>query len=252
MHLRTRNHRVAISHPTRAALFGAVRAHLIAGTGFRLATVNLDHLVKIEQSAVFAAAYDAQDIVVADGRPITWAARLAGQPVDLLPGSDMIEPLCRLAVETGRSVAMVGSSPAALSDAVAHLQRAAPDLRVAYTHAPAMGFDPEGAVAGDVLKEVEASGAGLCFLALGAPKQEVLAARGASLAPSVGFASIGAGLDFLGGHQQRAPAWMRALALEWLWRVVSAPGRMVPRYAQCFAVLPGVLWRAWRDRKARG
>ena len=42
-------------------------------------------------------------------------------------------------------------------------------------------------------------------------------------APAVGFASIGAGLDFLSGHQVRAPRVLRMLALEWLWRALQGP-----------------------------
>ena len=89
---------------------------------------------------------------------------------------------------------------------------------------------------------------GLCFVALGAPKQERFAAYGRSIAPSVGFASIGAGLDFVAGHQHRAPLWMRRLALEWLWRMLTNPLRLVPRYAKCFAILPRQVIEATRLR----
>ena len=54
-----------------------------------------------------------------------------------------------------------------------------------------------------------ASGARICLLALGAPKQEILAARGFARHPQLGFLSIGAGLDFIAGHQTRAPVWVR-------------------------------------------
>jgi exopolysaccharide biosynthesis WecB/TagA/CpsF family protein len=83
---------------------------------------------------------------------------------------------------------------------------------------------------------------------LGAPKQELFAAFARSRCDSVGFASIGAGLDFLSGHQVRAPRIMRTLALEWLWRALQSPRRMVPRYAKCFAILPGLARDALRQR----
>jgi len=92
------------------------------------------------------------------------------------------------------------------------------------------------------------SGARLCFIALGAPKQEIFAARGRTQVPDVGFASIGAGLDFLSGHQVRAPRIMRLLAMEWFWRALQSPARMVPRYAKCFAILPGLTIQALRQR----
>lgn len=249
MFLITRTGRkVPVTHDSRAALFETLRAYLRDGVGFRLATINLDHLVKIDADAEFARSYGAMDIVVADGRPIVWLSRLAGTPVALLPGSDLVLPLARLAAEAGRPIAMIGSTSDALEAAQAHLCAAAPGLIVIYRAAPPMGFDPSGPAAAQILQELEASGAALCFVALGAPKQERLAARAVDLAPSVGMACFGAGLDFLAGTQRRAPAWMRALALEWLWRVLEAPRRMGPRYLRCLAILPGLAWRAWRQR----
>jgi UDP-N-acetyl-D-mannosaminuronic acid transferase (WecB/TagA/CpsF family) len=41
---------------------------------------------------------------------------------------------------------------------------------------------------------------------------------------------------------------VRKIAMEWLWRALSSPGRMVPRYAKCFAILPGQIWQALRNR----
>jgi UDP-N-acetyl-D-mannosaminuronic acid transferase (WecB/TagA/CpsF family) len=65
----------------------------------------------------------------------------------------------------------------------------------------------------------------------------------------VGFASVGAGLDFIAGHQTRAPEWWRRFALEWLWRTVSSPRRLLPRYAACAAILPGQVLAALRLRR---
>jgi exopolysaccharide biosynthesis WecB/TagA/CpsF family protein len=99
------------------------------------------------------------------------------------------------------------------------------------------------------LHDLAAQKVGLCFIALGAPKQEVFAALGRQIAPEVGFASIGAGLDFIAGTQERAPVWVRKLALEWLWRALSSPRRMVPRYAACAAILPLEIAAAVRLRR---
>ncbi|MBE0554679.1 MAG: WecB/TagA/CpsF family glycosyltransferase, partial [Rhodobacteraceae bacterium] len=57
------------------------------------------------------------------------------------------------------------------------------------------------------------------------------------------------GLDFLAGSQTRAPRWVRAMAMEWLWRALSAPRRLIPRYARCFAILPGQVAGALRLRR---
>ncbi len=195
------------------------------------------------------AAYAAQDFVVADGWPIVTLTRLSGAPVELMPGSDMVEPLCTWAAKAGVKVGFVGSHDQSLADAKRVLEARVAGLEVVYTHAPAMGFDPEGEAAAEILAALTEAGVGMCFLALGAPKQEQLAARGRKLAPTVGFASIGAGLDFFGGHQVRAPRLARRLRVEWLWRALTSPRRMVPRYWRAGRLLPRHMREARRQRR---
>lgn len=242
---------VSVNVPTRRVLEQELRDRFASGIGFALATVNLDHLVKLAASAGFLSAYLQQDLVVADGRPVVWLSKLAGRPVDLMPGSDLVLPLCRIAADMGIPVAMIGSTPEALADAQEALKAAAPQVRFGLVHAPPQGFDPEGPEAAALLSRLAALGPCLCFIALGAPKQEVFAGRGRQLAPQAGFASVGAGLDFLGSHQRRAPRWMRAIAMEWLWRAMLSPARLLPRYLRCFAILPAQMRRALRLRQER-
>lgn len=239
---------IAVNVRDHAQLCAEVRERLSSGSGFALSTLNLDHLVKIGADPAFARAYAAQDLVVADGNPIVALSRLAGRPVALLPGSDLIVPLCRLTAAQGAPVALVGSDAPTLEAAAGTLARDVPGLRIAMQHAPPMDFDPDGDGADRIFRELSASGARLCFLALGAPKQERFAARGRAMAPGVGFVSIGAGLDFIAGRQRRAPVWVRRMAMEWLWRALHDLPRLGPRYARCFAILPAQIAHALRLR----
>ena len=114
-------------------------------------------------------------------------------------------------------------------------------LNIVGTVSPEQGFDPESAAADAEIDRIAASGARLCFVALGAPKQEVLAARAVARGVRVGFVCIGAGLDFLVGAQTRAPEFMQRNGLEWFWRLSTAPRRLASRYARCFVVLAELL-----------
>jgi exopolysaccharide biosynthesis WecB/TagA/CpsF family protein len=239
---------VEVNIPKRTELFQAVEEKFAQGDGFALATLNLDHLTKLPHDPTFAAAYAAQDLVVADGRPIVWLSQIARQPIELMPGSDLVVPLSETAARMQMPIALMGSSDAALAGAKTALEALVPDINIAMTHAPAYGFDPTGVDATNICEMLNESGTRLCFIALGAPKQEVFAAYARVLCPNVGFASIGASLDFLSGHQIRAPKIMRALALEWLWRALQSPKRMIPRYAKCFAILPILTQQAWQQR----
>lgn len=243
--------KVTITHPDGSALLADLEARMRAGQGFTLATLNLDHLVKLRGDAAFRDAYAAHSHVVADGNPVVWAHRLAGRPVRLVPGSDLVGPLVAAAARAGTPVALVGSTETALARAAAHLEAAHPGLRIARRIAPPMGFEPEGASARAVIDGLSDLPAGLCLLALGAPRQERFAAHAARHLPGWGFASVGAGVDFLAGHQRRAPVWMRRLALEWVWRLMRDPRRLARRYAACAAILPDLARRALAARLGR-
>lgn len=218
-----------------------VEYRLRQGVGFAIATLNLDHLVKLRRMDAFRQAYARQDLVTADGNPIVWLSHLARRPVSLVTGSDLVEPLACLAAREGVSVALLGATEETLCRAARHLTDSNPGLQVVACLAPSRNFDPLGAEAGEMVAALRESGARLTFLALGAPKQEIFAARCRAELPDVGFASVGAGLDFLAASQRRAPRWMRRAALEWVWRMMSDPRRLGRRYASCALLLPAMV-----------
>lgn len=243
---------VALTNPTAVDLLVEIEQRLLAGQGFAIATINLDHVVKLQSSEAFRQAYGNHSHVVADGNPIVWMTRLSGNPVELVPGSELVEPVAALAARMGVPVGFFGASDESLAQAAAELSRRHPGLDIASCIAPRYGFDPAGEEADAYIAEIGASPARLWLLALGAPKQEIFAARVWSRLPERGFLSIGAGLDFIAGQQVRAPKFVQSLALEWVWRMLGNPIRLAPRYARCIAALPGLTTAALKQRRARG
>ncbi|WP_050527539.1 WecB/TagA/CpsF family glycosyltransferase [Pseudorhodobacter aquimaris] len=239
---------IVVTHKNAATTIEEVESRLIDGRGFALATINLDHLTKLRSNPEFLKAYAKQDIVVTDGNPLVWLSHLAHKPVSLVPGADLVIPLVETAARTNKPVVLLGSTDAALAGAARHLTKLVPNVKFARSIAPVHGFDPTGDSARAILEEVRQVGPCLCLVALGAPKQEILSALGRDLAPQAGFACIGAGVDFLAGDQIRAPKWVRKMALEWAWRMMQNPKRLVPRYAACAAILPGQFIQAIKQR----
>lgn len=250
---RTEQAHLRVTVPSQATLMTDIRARLDQGQGFSIATLNLDHVVKLRQLSAFRHAYLDHTHVTADGNPIVWLSRLAGEDVTLVPGSELILPVIEATIERDLPIAMFGATQASL-DATAQALEArygADRIRISAKIAPPMGFDPESDEADAYIEQLQASHAAVCFLALGAPKQEIFASRAQKKLPHMGFLSIGAGLDFISGHQTRAPSWVRRLALEWLWRLSLSPRRLIGRYMSCFALLPGLLAYALKARRAR-
>jgi exopolysaccharide biosynthesis WecB/TagA/CpsF family protein len=232
-------------------LFSDLDARFKGKQGFSIATINLDHVVKFKQNAAFLTAYGAHTHITADGNPIVWLCHLAGQrDVELIPGSEIVEPVINLAAENGAKVALLGSTEESLQAAADALRARNPALDVALCFAPSMQFDPDGAEGEAAIKAIKDSGVRLVCLALGAPKQERFAARAQTALPQVGFLSIGAGLDFISGNQKRAPKWVRKIAAEWIWRMMGNPRRLIGRYTACALAMPGLTLRAMKQRKA--
>ncbi|MFN3723881.1 MAG: WecB/TagA/CpsF family glycosyltransferase, partial [Paracoccaceae bacterium] len=166
MQFRFHDQTITVNMPDQTALLADIRARFRAGKGFSLATINLDHLVKLRGSASYRAIYAAQDLIVADGNPIVWLSRLAGRPVALVPGSDLLRPLLDLAAQERMPVAFFGSRAEVLEAAARALQTEIPALNVVWTGAPAMGFDPAGDEARAALAAMQAAGARVCIVSL--------------------------------------------------------------------------------------
>lgn len=239
---------ITVTVPTRQDLLADLECHFAERRGFSVATLNLDHVVKFRSMPDFREAYQRHSHVTADGNPIVWLARLAGQHISLVPGSELVDPVADMAASMDVPVAFFGSSEASLAEAERVLSSRYPDLRVVARIAPPMGFDPTGPEADRAIEELAASGARMVFLALGAPKQEIFAARAQERLSETGFLSIGAGLDFISGLQKRAPKMVRRLAGEWLWRLALNPVRLARRYGACIVILPELTLVALRSR----
>lgn len=242
---------IAVTVRDRSALLRDLKERLQRNSGFSVATLNLDHVVKLQRDQTFRMAYSAHTHVTADGNPIVWLSRLSGHAVSLVPGSELIEPMVVIASEEAVPVAFLGATQSSL-DAAAHVfRRRYPNLDIPLCFAPSMEFDPDDEEALLAIEAIRKSGARLVFLALGAPKQERFAARAQTMLPDVGFLSIGAGLDFISGRQKRAPRLVRFIAAEWLWRLLSNPTRLAARYGSCIAILPRLTLRSLSIRWGR-
>ena len=112
---------IPVNIPTPQALKTALDQRLRARQGFALATINLDHIVKLHRLPDYHSAYAKHEMICADGNPIVWLSRLARQPVQLVQGSDMIRPMLTVAARAGRSVAMVGSTEETLATSAEQL-----------------------------------------------------------------------------------------------------------------------------------
>jgi exopolysaccharide biosynthesis WecB/TagA/CpsF family protein len=235
---------------TPAETIAAIVERALNAEDFDVFTLNLDHLVKLRRDQDFRQAYAAASIVTADGAPIVWLARRQGAgTVVRTTGADLVRPLVLEAARHKLPVYLFGTTDEVLAKSAAALRAQAGGqglvLEICGMSSPPHGFDPTGPAADAAIASIRASGARLVFVALGAPKQELFSAHAirSGMNPDgkgVGFVCIGAALDFIVGHQTRAPGFMQRTGLEWAWRLATNPRRLGMRYAECAAVLADI------------
>jgi N-acetylglucosaminyldiphosphoundecaprenol N-acetyl-beta-D-mannosaminyltransferase len=211
-------------------------------------TPNVDHIVRLSQDREFLDIYRRASLVVPDSAPLVWASRLLGKPLkERVAGSDLVIPVCGLAARSGRSVFLMGGLPGVAEKTALRLKERFPKLRVAGCYDPPRGFEKDPEENSKLVDAINRSGAEILFVALGAPKQEKwIAGHIADLNVKLALC-VGAGLDFIAGLVRRAPVWMRACGIEWLWRLLQEPGRLWRRYLVDDMKFFKLLWHEWRN-----
>lgn len=202
-----------------------------ADQGGWVMTPNVDILRRWKRDSSFRELTRGVSLCVADGMPLVWASRIAGTPLpQRLNGTNLTRQLIDHAERQGLSVFFLGGAPGTADQVVRRMQSEHPNLRVAGTHCPPIGFedDPDQLRKND--EAVLDSGADLVFVALGSPKQEQLIARMQSRMPGAWWLGVGATFDFLSGRIPRAPRWMQYCGLEWTHRLIQEPRRLAQRY----------------------
>ena len=234
---------VAVNIDSLDTALEQIVARASAGAGFCFFTLNLDHLVKLQSDRRFQDAYRNADFISADGWPIVWLLRQHGRVLQRTTGADLVDPLCARAAQKALPAYFIGPGRQQLDDAVKILKQRHPDLIVAGAESPMLAYDFSDDTVAQFAARIRASGAKLCFLSLGAPKQEALADALRRKCPEVGFLCVGAALDFISGHTSRAPRLVQKWRMEWLWRMATDPARLAPRYMQCLSLFVAAVWR---------
>ena len=105
-----------------------------------------------------------------------------------------------------------------------------PNLRIAGTFCPPVGFEHDPAWMRRIREDIVSSQPDVVFVALGSPKQEYLIQLLRTELPKAWWVGVGISFSFVCGDVKRSPMWMRRLGLEWLHRLAQEPRRLMRRY----------------------
>jgi exopolysaccharide biosynthesis WecB/TagA/CpsF family protein len=201
-----------------------------------LATANVDFLVQSTHDAELRRILDNAHLVVCDGTPFVWLSRWLGRPLpERVAGSDLVPELLATAEKKRWRVFFLGGERGVLAEAVRNVETQYPELEIAGAYSPP--FAPLDKMNHDAInRRVRESEPDLLLVSFGCPKQEKWIARNYQTLGVPVSVGVGATIDFLAGSMRRAPMWMRKCGLEWVFRLLQEPRRLLKRYAADLAV----------------
>ncbi|MDH3626650.1 MAG: WecB/TagA/CpsF family glycosyltransferase [Acidobacteriota bacterium] len=220
-----------ISALTREQSVRLFAKHIAEGRTGYVSVCTVNDVVEAVRDPAFKEAVAGSWLKTADGMPLVWWGRLrTSHPVERVYGPDTLRAvLTDPGHRETRHYFFGGANEAITAQFVEAARAMNPDLRVAGAMTPPFG-DPGPERQQEILDEINASGADIVWVGLGAPAQVFWMARHRqALRPSL-LVGVGAAFDFLAGIKSEGPRWMRRAGLQWLFRLIQEPRRLWRRY----------------------
>jgi N-acetylglucosaminyldiphosphoundecaprenol N-acetyl-beta-D-mannosaminyltransferase len=199
---------------------------------------NVHMLVEAWQNNQFASVLKQADLVTPDGMPLVWMLKLLGhKQAQRVAGMDIFQAVCQQTAIAQTSIFLLGSSPEVLDKISQRLKSQFPDIKIAGTESPP--FRPLApTVDMNMVHTINESGAGVLFVALGCPKQELWMSQHKDKIQAV-MIGVGGVFPVYAGILKETPKLMQNLGLEWLFRLCQEPKRLWKRYA---TTIPIFIW----------
>ncbi len=193
---------------------------LIDGKGHRIVTPNSEIVYAARSDHGLREVLNKSDLVVPDGIGVVYASKILRRPLKgKVAGIELGEALIKKMAENGKSLFLLGAKPGVADAAAKKLCEKYPGLIIAGVND---GYFKED---GPIIEKINASGADVCFVCLGAPKQEMwMSANGDEI--NALLLGLGGSLDVFAGNVLRAPKIFIKLGLEWFYRLCKEPWRI--------------------------
>ena len=165
-----------------------------------------------------------------DGKPLSVVSKMRGyEEAERVTGPDLMKIMFqRGQAGNGLKHYFYGGKPEMLKKLEMELKTTYPRLQIVGMYSPPFRELSEVEKQQDI-DRINASGADVIWIGLGAPKQEnwMYEHKGKLQGTAIG---VGAGFDYHAKELKRAPIWMQKMRLEWLPRLIQNPRRLWKRY----------------------
>lgn len=213
-------------HPlTLAESVRAAEALIASGGHHQHVAVNAAKVVQAADDAELRRIIRSCSMINADGQSIVWASRIMRRALpERVTGIDLMDALLDSAARNGYGVYLLGATRDVVGRVAEMCTRRG--VRVVGARDGYWSADEEPAV----VRDIRLAAPSLLFIAIPSPRKEFFVADHLDdLGVNLAF-GVGGAFDVVAGVRKRAPRWLQRLGLEWTYRLVQEPRRMLRRY----------------------
>ncbi|NBT47509.1 MAG: glycosyltransferase [Actinobacteria bacterium] len=188
--------------------------------------INAAKVVTASESEELREIINSCDLVNADGMAVVWASKLLRNPLpERVAGIDLMNNLVTHAVERNLRIYLLGAEEeVSMKVAEVFSQRGASIV------GRRNGFWTDAQETA-VVSEISKTNPDLLFIAVPSPKKEYFL-KTHLLNLNCGLVvGVGGSFDVVAGKTRRAPKFMQVTGMEWFYRLIQEPRRMLKRYA---------------------
>lgn len=166
------------------------------------------------------------DMVNADGQSVVWASRILGDPLpERVAGIDFMDRLVDRSVTKNFSIYLLGAEERVLSSVCAVLRD-----RGARVVGQQNGYWRNSMADADLVRSISSLKPNIIFVALPSPMKENFLHDNLDALNVNLCVGVGGSFDVISGKTRRAPVYLQRLGLEWAYRLMQEPRRMLKRY----------------------
>lgn len=198
------------------------------GGSHSIIAVNPEKVIKAQQDPYLAKRLASARLLIPDGIGVVLAARILGlAKMKRVAGAELMPEICGLANDNGYRIFLFGASPEVNQKARENLEIRYPDIQIVGNRD---GFLKEEDMP-SLVQQINETEAQILFIALGSPKQELWMEKYLPQLNVNVCQGVGGTFDVISGNVRRAPYIFRKLHLEWMYRLLANPKRILRQTA---------------------
>jgi len=187
-------------------------------------TPNTEIIMKAQDDPEFRAILNEGDLVVPDGIGVILASKIHHLGLtERVPGIELMTMMLEYCNRTGKSIYLFGGQPKVAELAALKISETYPNLKIAGLRDGFFESNQEISI----LDEINEKKPDILFVALGAPKQEKWISKYKKTINAKVAMGVGGSFDVWAGTAKRAPVFFQKTGLEWFYRLLKQPTRIM-------------------------